>query len=55
MHPTVIDVLGGEYAAKEFRGVHIDNSVLDDCEVEEKEQIVAEGEQEKRRVEQASS
>lgn len=50
VHPTVIDVLGGEYAAKEFHGVHIDNSVLDDCEVEEKEQIVAEGEQEKQRV-----
>ena len=50
VHPTVIDVLGPEYAAKEFRGVHIDNSVLDDCEVDQKEQIFAEGEQEKRRL-----
>lgn len=54
VHPTVIDVLGKEYAAKEFHGVHIDNSVLDDCEVEEKAQIVAEGEQEKQRLEESA-
>jgi fatty acid desaturase len=49
-HPTVLDVLGPEYAAREFRGVHIDNTVLEDCVVEEKEQILAEGEQEAKRV-----
>jgi fatty acid desaturase len=43
VHPTVIDVLGPQYAAKEFHGVHIDNTVLDDCVVEEKEQIIEEG------------
>jgi fatty acid desaturase len=43
VHPTVIDVLGPDCAAREFRGVHIDNTVLDDCEVEEKEQIIREG------------
>ncbi|MFO0881456.1 MAG: fatty acid desaturase [Gemmataceae bacterium] len=55
VHPTVIDVLGPEYAAREFHGVHIDNTVLEDCEVEEKEQIFAEGEQEKQRVEASAS
>jgi hypothetical protein len=45
-----VDVLGPEYAAKEFRGVHIDNTVLDDCEVEEKETIIAEGAAEAERV-----
>jgi fatty acid desaturase len=49
-HPTVLDVLGPEYAAREFHGVHIDNTVLEDCVVEEKEQILAEGEQEAKRV-----
>ena len=52
-HPTVLDVLGPEYAAREFRGVHIDNTVLEDCVVEEKEQILEEGEQEAKRVAQA--
>ena len=37
VHPTVLDVLGPEYAANEAHGVHIDNSVLEDCKVEEKE------------------
>jgi len=55
VHPTVVDVLGPEYAAQEFHGVHIDNSVLDSCQVEEKEQILDEGEEEKRRVVAASS
>jgi fatty acid desaturase len=50
-HPTVIDVLGPHYTAREFHGIHIDNSVLDDCEMEEREQIVAEGEEEKRKRE----
>jgi hypothetical protein len=47
----VIDVLGPHYTAREFHGIHIDNSVLDDCEMEEREQIVAEGEEEKRKRE----
>jgi fatty acid desaturase len=50
IHPTVLDVLGPDYAAREFHGVHIDNTVLEDCEVEEKEQILAEGEREVQRV-----
>jgi fatty acid desaturase len=50
-YPTVLDVLGPEYAAKEFRGVHIDNSVLEDDVVEEKAEIVREGEIEARRIE----
>jgi hypothetical protein len=50
VHPTVVDVLGPEYAAKEFRGVHIDNTVLDDCVVEEKENIIEEGAAEARRI-----
>ncbi|MFO0927014.1 MAG: fatty acid desaturase [Gemmataceae bacterium] len=54
VHPTVVDVLGPDYAAQEFRGVYIDNTVLDDCEVEEKEQIVAEGETEKERIARAN-
>jgi hypothetical protein len=49
-HPTVLDVLGPGYAAKEFRGVHIDNSVLEDDVVEEKAEIVREGESEARRL-----
>ena len=49
-HPTVLDVLGPDYAAREFHGVHIDNSVLEDCEVEEKDEILREGEREARRV-----
>jgi fatty acid desaturase len=54
VHPTVVDVLGPSYAAKEFRGVHIDNTVLDDCEVEEREEIIEEGAQEARRITEAS-
>jgi fatty acid desaturase len=50
IHPTVLDVLGPEYAAKEFHGVHIDNSVLEDDEVEEKAAILREGEAEKLRL-----
>jgi fatty acid desaturase len=49
-HPTVLDVLGPDYAAKEFRGVHIDNTVLEADEVEEKNEIVREGENEARRL-----
>jgi fatty acid desaturase len=50
VHPTVLDVLGPGYAAREFHGVHIDNTVLEDCVVEEKNEILKEGEQEKRRL-----
>jgi len=55
VHPTVVDVLGPEYAAKEFHGVHIDNSVLDDCVVDEKEDVIQEGEQEAKRVAEANA
>jgi fatty acid desaturase len=50
VHPTVLDVLGPEYTAKEGHGVHIDNSVLEDCKVEEKEEIFREGELEVQRA-----
>jgi fatty acid desaturase len=49
-HPTVLDVLGPAYAPREFHGVHIDNSVLEDCQVEEKAEILREGELEVRRA-----
>ena len=55
MHPTVLDVLGPEYAAKEFHGVHIDNTVLDDCVVDEKDDVIEEGEQEAKRVAEANA
>jgi fatty acid desaturase len=47
-HPTVVDVLGPEYAPREFHGIHIDNSVLEDDEVEEKAEILREGESQAR-------
>jgi fatty acid desaturase len=50
VHPTVLDVLGPEYGPKDFHGVHIDNSVLEDVEVEEKAEILREGEQEAERA-----
>jgi fatty acid desaturase len=50
LHPTVLDVVGAEYAAHEFRGVHIDNSVLEDDEVEEKDAILKEGADEAQRL-----
>jgi fatty acid desaturase len=43
VNPTVVDVLGPEYAAQTFRGVHIDNSVLEDDVVEDKAEILREG------------
>ncbi len=55
MHPTVLDVLGAGYSPKEFHGVHIDNTVLEDCEVEEKADIISEGEREARRVAEAAA
>jgi fatty acid desaturase len=54
-HPTVLDVLGPDYAPKGFRGVHIDNSVLEDDVVEEKAEILREGEAEARRCESAAA
>jgi fatty acid desaturase len=50
--PTVVDVLGPEYAPHEFRGVYIDNSVLDGRNVSEweKREILAEGACEAERV-----
>jgi hypothetical protein len=53
-HPTVLDVLGPDYAPKGFRGVHIDNSVLEDDVVEEKAEILREGEAEARSAASAS-
>jgi hypothetical protein len=44
VHPTVIDILGPEYAGHRHP-VHLDHSVLEDCEVEEKEAIIQDGEQ----------
>tara|TARA_R110000850_G_scaffold9196_34_gene34060 strand:- start:3026 stop:4324 length:1299 start_codon:yes stop_codon:yes gene_type:complete len=41
-NPTVVEVLGPEYAG-ESDEVHIDDSVLDDWEVEEKEAILEDG------------
>jgi fatty acid desaturase len=49
-YPTVLDVLGPDYAPREFRGVHIDNTVLEDDEVEEKGEILREGETEAARL-----
>jgi fatty acid desaturase len=49
-HPTVLDVLGPQFAAKEFRGVHIDDTVLEDEEVEDKDAILREGREESQRV-----
>ena len=48
--PTVLDVLGPDYAPRDRREVHIDDSVLEDDEVEEKADILREGELEKRRA-----
>ena len=48
--PTVLDVLGPEYAPRDGREVHIDDTVLEDDEVEEKADILREGEMEKRRM-----
>ena len=48
--PTVLDVLGPEYAPRDLREVHIDNTVLEDDVVEEKADILREGEREKQRV-----
>jgi fatty acid desaturase len=49
-HPTVLDVLGPDYAPREIAEVHIDNSVLENEQVEEKAEILREGEAEKKRL-----
>jgi hypothetical protein len=46
----VLDVLGPEYAPKEFHAVHIDNDVLEYDEVEERAEIEREGAAEAQRV-----
>jgi len=48
--PTVLDVLGPDYAPRDRSEVHIDNTVLEDDVVEEKAEIMRQGELEKRRV-----
>ena len=42
-NPTVIDVLGPEYAARYAGAIHIDNSVMDGDEFEERDVIEREG------------
>jgi hypothetical protein len=50
--PTVVDVLGPEYAPQEFHDVYIDNSVLEGQNVteSEKNEILDEGAREAERV-----
>ncbi|NBO92531.1 MAG: fatty acid desaturase [Planctomycetia bacterium] len=43
VHPTVIDVLGPDYSGH-HHPIHLDHTVLDDCEVDEKDSIVSDGE-----------
>jgi fatty acid desaturase len=47
-HPTVVDVLGPEYHQRAAE-VYIDNDVLENEKVEEKEEILEQGEEEKRK------
>ena len=47
-HPTVIDVLGPEYHHR-AADVYIDNEVLENEKVEEKDEILQQGEEEKRK------
>ncbi len=42
-NPTVVEVLGPEYASVEQKEIHIDDTVLDDWEVEEKDMILKAG------------
>ena len=55
-HPTVVDVLGPEYAPGEFNEVYIDNTVLEQAKVDERDKadILREGENEAERVRQAA-
>ncbi len=48
--PTVLDVLGPDYAPRDAREVHIDDTVLEDDVIEEKADILREGELEKKRL-----
>lgn len=48
VHPTVVDVLGPAYHVR-AADVYIDNEVLDGEKVEEKEEILRQGEEEKRK------
>lgn len=52
VNPTVVDVLGPKYAPQQFRGVFIDNEVLEGRNVteEEKREILDEGEREAERA-----
>jgi len=52
VNPTVVDVLGPKYAPQQFRGVFIDNAVLEGRNVteEEKREILDEGEREAERA-----
>jgi fatty acid desaturase len=52
VRPTVVEVLGPEYAPREFRDVYIDNSVLEGQIVteREKEEILHEGAREAERI-----
>ena len=52
--PTVLEVLGPDYAPRDRCEVHIDNTVLEDEVVEEKAEIEREGELEKRRFAEAA-
>jgi hypothetical protein len=38
-----VDVLGPDYSTKVRHEIYLDHSVLDDCEVEEKDAILREG------------
>ena len=42
--PTVLDVLGPEYAAKHTAAVHIDDTVMEDDRFDEAEEIRRDGE-----------
>lgn len=55
--PTVVDVLGPDYAPREFRNVYIDNSVLEGRNVTESDrvEIVDEGAREAARVRQQAA
>ncbi|MDF1812786.1 MAG: fatty acid desaturase [Verrucomicrobiales bacterium] len=48
-NPTVVEVLGPEYACVDEE-IHIDDSVLDDWEVEEKDEILSAGRPEAREI-----
>jgi hypothetical protein len=52
VNPTVVDVLGPDYAPREFRDVFIDNAVLEGRNVsdEERREILDEGEREAERA-----